>query len=150
MILIPVAAVSQSTNVATVTVLRRTDRRHLRAVPLLGPERTEMTDPKKYWLTDGAGEFALVNGADERDRLTPFGWVATDEPTDGWVYIWRDGIAEPGRVPVTAVETLWGPLGWSAGPPPDGVHPFTPQPSAEPVAESKTSKPAAGGDVKEK
>lgn len=106
-----------------------------------------MADPKKYWMTDGADEHAVVSGADERDRLIPFGWTVTDEPTEGWVYIWREGIAEPGRVPVAAVETLWGPLGWSAGPPPGGVHPFASQPSAEP-AESKPSKPAAGGDAK--
>jgi hypothetical protein len=107
-----------------------------------------MADPKKYWLTDGAVDFAVVSGADERDRLIPFGWVATEEPAEGWVYIWRAGVAEPGRVPVTAVETLWGPLGWVAGPPPGGVHPVAPQPSADPAVETKPSKPAAGGDAK--
>ena len=106
-----------------------------------------MTEPKKYWLAS-EDTFAQVAGADERDRLIPLGWAAVDEPTDGWVHIWHEGIAEPGRVPVTALETLWGPLGWVAGPPPGGVHPFASEPPADSPAGSKTSKPAAGGDAK--
>jgi hypothetical protein len=110
-----------------------------------------MTEAKKYWLTDGQGDFAVVASAEERDRWLPLGWSVTDEPTDGWVHIWRDGIEQPGRVPVTALADLWGPRGWVAGPPPEGTHPFAPQPSAKAPAESKTeSKPAAGGSAKEK
>lgn len=107
-----------------------------------------MADPKKYWLTDGTGDFAVVVGDQERDRLLPLGWAVTDEPGAGWVFIWRDGIAEPGRVPVPALESLWGPLGWVAGPPPGGNHPAVSVPAAEPAAESKPSKPAASGDAK--
>lgn len=109
-----------------------------------------MTEVKKYWLADAEDNFALVAGADERDRLVPLGWTVTDEPTDGWVHIWREGIEQPGRVPVSALRELWGPLGWVAGPPPGGVHPSTPEAPAA-AAESKTEpKPAAGGNAKEK
>jgi hypothetical protein len=106
-----------------------------------------MSEPRKYWLTDGAGEFAVASGADERDRLLPLGWSVADEPDDGWVYIWREGIAEPGRVPVKAVETLWGPNGWVVGPPPGSAHPSSLESPAEPAAEAKP-KPAAGGSAK--
>ena len=63
-----------------------------------------MTEPKKYWLVDGEGNHALVVGAEERDRLIPLGWTATDEPADGWVHIWREGIEQPGRVPMSALR----------------------------------------------
>lgn len=106
-----------------------------------------MTDPKKYWLTDGEGTFALATGADERDRWLPLGWAETDEPTDGWIYIWREGIEQPGRYPLSSLRELWGPQGWVAGPPPGGVHPATSEPPAAPAAESN-QKPAAGGNAK--
>jgi hypothetical protein len=106
-----------------------------------------MTDPKKYWLTDGEDGYAVVAGAEERDRWVPLGWTETDEPTDGWVPIWRDGIEQPGRVPLSAVRELWGPMGWVVGPPPGGVHPATPEPPAAAAAEPKP-KSAAGGDAK--
>lgn len=107
-----------------------------------------MTNPKKFWLANG-DTFAQVIGADERDRLSPLGWTAVEEPAeDGWVHIWHEGVSAPGRVPVAAMETLWGPLGWVPGPPPGGASPFTPESPAEPAAEPKPSKPAAGGDAK--
>lgn len=110
-----------------------------------------MTEAKKYWLTDGEDTYALVSGAEERDRLIPLGWTVADEPADGWVHIWREGIEQPGRVPVATLPELWGPLGWVAGPPPGGTHPVAPEPPADPPAETKTEpKPAAGGNAKEK
>lgn len=110
-----------------------------------------MTEPKKYWLTDGQDTFALVADADERDRLVPLGWTTADEPADGWVHIWREGIEQPGRVPLATLRELWGPLGWIAGPPPGGTHPVAPEPLAAPPAEIKPDpKPAAGGNAKEK
>jgi hypothetical protein len=106
-----------------------------------------MTGVKTYWLTDGQDTFALVAGADERDRMVPLGWTATDEPTEGWVHIWREGIEQPGRVPVATLRDLWGPLGWVAGPPPGGTHPATPEPPAEPPeAEAEKAQESAGGN----
>lgn len=110
-----------------------------------------MTELKQYWLADGQDNFALVAGTDERDRWVPLGWSETEEPTEGWVHMWREGIEQPGRVPVATLRELWGPLGWVAGPPPGGVHPSTPEPPAAVPAESKTEpKSAAGGNAKEK
>lgn len=108
-----------------------------------------MTEANKHWLTDGQDTFALVSGDDERDRLVPLGWSVSDEPTDGWVHIWHEGIEQPGRVPAAALPELWGPLGWVAGPPPGGTHPVVSEPPAAAPAESKPqSKPAAGGTAK--
>jgi len=108
-----------------------------------------MAETPKFWMHDGEQHHALVVGAAERDRMLVAGWKQGDEPTDGWVHIWRDGIEQPGLVPVSALETLWGPRGWVPGPPPGGDRPATPAPPAEQSAESKP-KPAAGGVEKEK
>jgi hypothetical protein len=87
-----------------------------------------MADTSKFWLHDGEQHCALVTGEAERDR-----------------------IEQPGLVPVSALETLWGPLGWVAGPPPGGVHPVTSAPRADQPAETKPDpKPAAGGTEKGK
>jgi hypothetical protein len=108
-----------------------------------------MSNKNTYWVHDG-DTYAVVTGATERDRYVGLGWTAVDEPSEGWVHIWREGIELPGRVPIGTLETLWGPGGWVTGPPPDGTSPFT-EPPAEPPAESKTEpKSAAGGNPKEK
>lgn len=110
---------------------------------------------QSYWICGGdLDTFALVVGAAERDRWTATGdWVAAEEPTDGSVYIWLDGVEQPGRVPVSALRDLWAARQWVAGPPPGGEHPAAAdQPSetaAAPAAASK-SEPATGGTVKEK
>lgn len=108
-----------------------------------------MADTPKFWLHDGEQHYALVASEADRDRLLAVGWERASEPTDGWVHIWRDGIEQPGLVPVSALAALWGPQGWVAGPPPGGVHPVVSESPAEPAAESKP-KPAAGGNAKEK
>jgi hypothetical protein len=110
-----------------------------------------MADTSKFWLHNEERQYALVTSEAARDRLLVDGWKQGDEPADGWVHIWREGIEQPGLVPVSALETLWGPIGWVAGPPPGGVHPATEAPHADKPAESKPdSKPAAGGTEKGK
>jgi hypothetical protein len=104
-----------------------------------------------YWIVDELDTYALVTGADERDRWVREGWAVAEEPTDGWVNIWHEGIEQPGRVSVAALRDLWARRGWVAGPPLGGTHPATPEPPADQPAESKPElKPAAGGNAKEK
>jgi hypothetical protein len=110
-----------------------------------------MAAAPKYWLSNGEQHHALVTSDAERDRLLAVGWQLTGEPTDGWVQIWREGIEQPGLVPVSALDSLWGPLGWVPGPPPGGTHPVTSAPRADQPAENKPEpKPAAGGTEKGK
>lgn len=104
-----------------------------------------------YWIVGGeADTYALISGAAERDGYLRSGeWAETAEPSDGWVYIWHEDNAVPGRVPVPALRDLWSRRAWVAGPPPDGVHPFAPEPVADQPAESKPEpKSAAGGNAK--
>lgn len=114
-----------------------------------------MSGKKQYWLRDESGDHALVTGADERDRLVrEGGWTETDEPSEGFVYVWREGCPAPGRVSVEALPVLWEPRGFAAGPPPGSAHPaevqaaraVAEQATAEP-AETKTRKSTAGGDA---
>lgn len=105
-----------------------------------------MTDT---WISDGVTHALLADPA-EVEAWGPRGWAPTDPPThEDFLFMWRDGIAEPGRVPVYALRNLWGPRGWVAGPPPGGAHPAAPKPAAEPAA-SKSSKSASAAEVKEK
>lgn len=102
-----------------------------------------------YWIADELGNHALVAGADERDRWVRGDWSAADEPADGSVHIWHEGIEQPGLVPVAALRDLWSHRGWVAGPPPGGVHPLAPEAPADPPAETKPEpNPAAGGNAK--
>jgi hypothetical protein len=102
-----------------------------------------------YWIADEVGTHALVTGADERDRWVRGDWALAEEPTEGWVHIWHEGIEQPGRVTVAALRDLWAARAWVAGPPPGGVHPFAPEPPAEPESKPK-SRSAAGGSTEEK
>jgi hypothetical protein len=111
-----------------------------------------MTDKQTYWINDGADNYALVTGADQRDRYVGAGWTVTDEPTDGFVSVWRDGIAKPGRTSVDALREIYQPAGWLAGPPADGVNPFTAvadETSAAAESKPKPSKSAASGAEKQ-
>lgn len=103
---------------------------------------------QQTWISDG-GTNAAVDPA-EVDAWRALGWAPADPPTsnDDWVHMWRDGIAEPARVPMYALRNLWGPRGWVAGPPPGGPHPFAPKPVAEP-APPKSRRSASSGEVKE-
>lgn len=111
-----------------------------------------MTARQQYWVADpGGGDHALVSGAAERDDLLRQGWTETDEPTgDVMVTIWHENVAEPGRVPASALRDLWSHRGWAAGPPPGSTHPAEAATTEAVAAEKdKTSKPAAGGKDKE-
>lgn len=107
-----------------------------------------MTDPKTYWLTDGQDHYALVTGAEERDRWIPLGWTLVDaEPVDaGRVWAWHDGVELPAAFPANIFRDLWEPRGWQAGPPPGSPHPFAALPA--PVETPKSSTTAVGGDPK--
>jgi hypothetical protein len=106
------------------------------------------------WISDGATHAALADPADpaELDAWRLRGWEIVDAPThEDFVFMWRDGIAEPGRVPVYALRNLWGPRGWVVGPPPGGAHPFAPKPPTElPESKPETQSAAGGQKVKEK
>lgn len=94
-------------------------------------------------------DYAVVAPADAAGWESQ-GWTASDPPPpDGWVHIWHDGIEGSGRVPALTVSGTWAHLGWVAGPPPGGPHPFAPKPAAGPAA-TKSSKSAPSGEVKEK
>lgn len=112
-----------------------------------------MTEPKKYWIASAMNELALVDGADARDQwVKVHGWheITEPRPTDQ-VYIWRDGVDSPGRIPLEALEG-WEQLGWKAGPPPERINitkdpRLVDQPAAPVAAEpAKQTKPASGGD----
>lgn len=104
----------------------------------------------EYWVVDPAsGDHSKVAGATDRDDLLRQGWTTTDEPADdAMVTIWREGLAEPGRVPFATLRALWSHKGFVAGPPPGSAHPAAQKPVAEP-ATTKPSKSASGGEVKE-
>ncbi|MBQ1064472.1 hypothetical protein [Micromonospora sp. C41] len=75
----------------------------------------------KYWLTDGYGAHALVEGAEERDRWVPRGWSETAEPT-GEGRVWMRHTDHGGHQLFAAgvVET-WRALGWEPSAPPEPV-----------------------------
>lgn len=115
----------------------------------------------KYWLSDGLGGKALVEGAEERDRWVPLGWAQADEPAESdKVWMRHEGIEQPAQFNASVVET-WKALGWEPSPPPEPVDLLhdqhlvdpvvadaapTPKPAAAPAASSTTSTPAASGD----
>ncbi len=106
-----------------------------------------MTAARRYWVVDEAGDHALIIGAAERDRMVSEGWAEVSEPADdAFVHIWREGIPEPGRVPMSTLRSLWGPRGWQAGPPPGNPHPI-PSEAVDATAEPQPTKPAANGDA---
>jgi hypothetical protein len=67
MILIPRGAINSS-GARDGDLLRRADRRHLRALHRLRGD--QMTDKQKYWIRDVEGVFALVEGVEQRDWWT--------------------------------------------------------------------------------
>lgn len=114
-----------------------------------------MTDPKKYWIQDAQGVYALVEGAEARDWWTKVrGWTEADEPgpTDQVHVVNENPEIGGGFLPYAAVELHAG-LGWSAGPPPEPVPApspaETPAPPADAAKPTKAAAPAAG-EQKEK
>ncbi len=108
-----------------------------------------------YWLTDGFGRKALVDGADQRDRWKPLGWAEGDAPA-GDDQVWMQHEAHGGRQLFTAsVVSTWEALGWKPSAPPEPVDvlhdaQLVDVPTEAP-APPVSNKPAgvAGGDKKE-
>ncbi|MGC5033080.1 hypothetical protein [Micromonospora sp. DT229] len=109
-----------------------------------------MAAKKTYWMHDGYGTVALVEGADERDRWKPLGWVDSEPPGPG-SQVWMRHETHGGRAkfPFASVE-LWRPRGWSECEPPPVADPFsaeTPADVVEPVA-VQVSEPASPAATK--
>ncbi|TDB79961.1 hypothetical protein E1091_19395, partial [Micromonospora fluostatini] len=70
-----------------------------------------MTSKKTYWMADGQGAVALVEGAEERDRLIPLGWADSEPPAPDQ-QVWMRHAEHGGRAkfPLASVE-LWRPRG---------------------------------------
>lgn len=104
-----------------------------------------MTDKQTYWLVDDTGHYALVAGADERDRWIPRGWSETGEPTgEGKVWAWYEGIEKPAEFTIPAYREIWKPRGWQAGPPEEPVSPINgDQIAAEQARRDATASPVA-------
>ena len=113
-----------------------------------------MTD-KKIWVRNAAGDYALLDGASERDRFSAFGWAeTTEEPgPDAWVWMRFDGVENPARFPIGSVSH-WTAVGWFPAAPPEHVDP-TQEPDPGPLSlaaltAAAPAKPAAvGKTVKE-
>lgn len=98
-----------------------------------------------YWMTDGYGAKALIEGADQRDRWKPLGWAETDEPA-GDDRVWLRHEEHGGRAlfPAEVVE-LWQQKGWQPSDPPAPESPFNaPQPT-DVVEATPTTSPAPAG-----
>ncbi|MEU4367554.1 hypothetical protein [Micromonospora chersina] len=101
-----------------------------------------MTEKKTYWLTDGYGAKALIEGAEQRDRWKPLGWSETDEPEPG-DRVWLRHEDHGGRAlfPVESVA-LWQQKGWQPSDPPEPINPFNAAQPAD-VTEAAPAAPAA-------
>lgn len=103
-----------------------------------------MTAKKDFWLVDETGNKALVQGADDRDRLLPLGWSEATEPTgDEQVWMSHPEVENPARFPAGALAQ-WQVLGWQPGLPP-GDRPAEQVVTA--VQPLTTNEAAAGGDT---
>jgi hypothetical protein len=106
-----------------------------------------------YWLVDGEGTRALVEGADERDRLVRVhGWTETTAPDSG-DFVWlrnEDPALGPARLTWEAAQLpAWAGRGWSPGAPQVGEP--APVEAVEPAPKSSPAKAAAtsGDKIKE-
>lgn len=99
----------------------------------------------KYWLADGYGGKALVEGADERDRWLPLGWSESSEPQPG-ERVWLRHEEHGGRAlfPAESVE-LWRQKGWQPSDPPEPINPFNTERPADVAEPAQTSSPAPAG-----
>ncbi|MFG1659083.1 hypothetical protein ACGFIY_21375 [Micromonospora chersina] len=109
----------------------------------------------KYWMSDGYGAKALIEGADERDKWKPLGWSEADEPAAG-DRVWLRHEDHGGRAlfPAESVD-LWQQKGWQPSDPPQPINPFNaPQPAdvveAAPTANTTTSPAPAGKAMSDK
>ncbi|GHJ11217.1 hypothetical protein TPA0907_55840 [Micromonospora humidisoli] len=102
-----------------------------------------MTKKTTHWMTDGYGNVALIEGADERDRWKPLGWSETDAPGPGTqVWVRHEETHNRARLPFAALE-LWRPRGWSECGPPDSADPFHAVDPADVVDPGQVSEPAS-------
>lgn len=101
-----------------------------------------MTKKTTYWLTDGYGSKALIEGAEARDRWVPLGWSEADEPAAG-ERVWLRHEEHGGRAqfPAEAVA-LWQQKGWQPSDPPEPINPFN-APAPADVVETPAPAPAA-------
>lgn len=115
-----------------------------------------MSKKSTYWLVDEAGIKALVEGADERDRLAPLGWSETTEPA-GNDRVWLvHEEHKGGAVFPASIMDVWRQKGWAPGGTPPAVDPLAEASSAvaapvaaAPPAETVTSAaPAAKNEGK--
>ncbi|MCX4470448.1 hypothetical protein OOK41_09030 [Micromonospora sp. NBC_01655] len=108
---------------------------------------------KTYWMTNGYGSKALIEGADERDRWKPLGWSVVDgEPAAGMVWMRHEVHGGRAEFPIE-VASLWQQKGWQPSDPPPPADPFnaanpadvaTPVP-ATPSAAALPTAPAPAG-----
>ncbi|MEU4782843.1 hypothetical protein [Micromonospora sp. NPDC023633] len=110
----------------------------------------------KYWMTDGYGSKALIEGADERDRWKPLGWSECDEPAgEDRVWLRHEEHGGRQRFPAAAVE-LWAAKGWHPSDPPVPESPFNADqpadvvPAATSTPTTDTSGPNTAAKSKEK
>jgi hypothetical protein len=108
----------------------------------------------KYWMTDGYGAAALVEGVEERDRWLPLGWqlISDEDALAGVTHVWLRHEDHGGRqrFPVEAVE-LWQTKGWHPSDPPAPQSPFNAAPAdIVPAAATESSEPAPSAKTKEK
>ena len=98
-----------------------------------------------YWMADGYGNKALVEGADQRDRWKPLGWAESTEPVAGErVWMRHSEIAVPAQFSAESVE-LWRQKEWQPGAPPEPVSPFNADQPADVAEPAPTTSPAPAG-----
>ncbi|WP_229401914.1 hypothetical protein [Micromonospora okii] len=107
-----------------------------------------MTKKTTYWMTDGQGNVALIEGADARDQWKPLGWAETDPPGPGaQVWVRHEENGGRARLPFAALE-LWRPKGWMECDPPPAVDPFHAADPADVVNPVQVSEPASPAAIK--
>lgn len=107
---------------------------------------------QQYWLTDGFGAKALVEGADERDRWKPLGWAGSEEPQPG-DRVWMRHEDHGGRAQFAGESLdLWQQKGWHPSDPPAPESPFNAARPADVVETAQTPSPVPAGkpSLKEK
>lgn len=104
-----------------------------------------------YWMTDGFGVKALMEGADERDLwAVSEGWAVTTEPESGDM-VWLKHEETGGQQKLNAdVMGRFAALGWHPSPPPapvDLTKDPLPEPEPVPVVETEQAVEVEQSDV---
>lgn len=75
------------------------------------------------WITDLAGNKALIDDDSAQEWTRLHGWSETDEPAGGQqVWMSHPDVASPGLIPWGA-RAYWQGIGWSPSPPPPPYNP---------------------------